>query len=257
MRQAQYSPVLSYSISVRMCRRQHLRIVVMWVHQTNLCTCLDVLHVNQILFVHQTHQSTNIHKRLTWNGMFRHIMRRTTAWRVQLTLYRTINEQYYSPYPVNQPWCKSNLLLFTAPTGAHTHLCLCWGNSNTCLRDFFLLIHRSEFSNRALFTLDCWGISSIFFSPDETQQRKTKAYSFFSPDQTSFLKKKIIIATLIIKPTTASLIRRTHSKVNHLHRCVRTKLIFEGQGSSPFDMISRIMIDNNVDYAIEKETKDD
>jgi len=33
--------------------------------------------------------------------------------------------------------------------------------------------------------------------------------------------------------------------------------IFDGQGRSHFDMISTIMIDNNVDYAIEKETKDD
>jgi hypothetical protein len=38
---------------------------------------------------------------------------------------------------------------------------------------------------------------------------------------------------------------------------VYTKPIFDGQGRSHFNMISIIMIDNNVDYAIEKETKDD
>ena len=60
--------------------------------------------------------------------------------------------------------------------------------------------------------------------------------------------------------TSASLISHcnflTHCKVNHLHHCVYTKLIFTDLGWSHFDMILIIIIDNIVDYAIENETKD-
>jgi hypothetical protein len=124
MRQAQYSTVLSYSISVRMWRRRHLLIVVMWVHQTNLCTCLSVIHANQILCSSNS-SFDKYPKGIELNCMFRYIMRRTTAWRVQLTLYRSIGRlarvvrqrTILLSSSVNQPWCKSNLLLFTA----HTH----------------------------------------------------------------------------------------------------------------------------------------
>jgi hypothetical protein len=123
MRQAQYSTVLSYSISVRMWRRRHLLIVVMWIHQTNLCTCLNVVHVNQILY--STSSSLDKYpKGIELNCVFICFMRRTTACRVQLTLYRSIERlgcvcvvhqrTILLSYSVNQPWCKSNLLLFTA-----------------------------------------------------------------------------------------------------------------------------------------------
>jgi hypothetical protein len=125
MRQAQYSTVLSYSISVRMWRRRHLLIVVMWIHQTNLCTCLNVVHVNQILC--SSSSSLDKYPRgIEWNCMFIYCMRRTTACCVHLTLYRLI-ERLARVVPqrtillscsVNQPWCKSNLLLF--PVRIHT-----------------------------------------------------------------------------------------------------------------------------------------
>jgi len=120
MRQAQYSTVLLYSISVRMWRRRHLFIVVMWIHQTNLCTCLNVVHVNQIL-CSSSSSLDKYPKGIELNCVFICFMRRTTACCVQLTLYRLIERlarvfhqrTILLSYSVNQPWCKSNLLLFT------------------------------------------------------------------------------------------------------------------------------------------------
>jgi len=120
MRQAQYSTVLSYSISVRMWRRRHLLIVVMWVHQTNLCTCLNVVHVNKILC--SSNSSLDKYPRgIKLNCVFICFMRITTACCVQLTLYRSIERlvrvvhqrTILLSFSINQPWCKSNLLLFT------------------------------------------------------------------------------------------------------------------------------------------------
>jgi len=122
MRQEQYSTVLSYSISDRMRRRRHLLIVVMWVHQTNLCTCLNVVHVNQILCSSNS-SFDKYPKGIDFNSMFIYIfMRRTTACCVQLTLYRLIERLVRVDHQrtillsstVNQPWCKSNFLLIAA-----------------------------------------------------------------------------------------------------------------------------------------------
>jgi len=121
MRQAQYSIVFSYSISVRVGRRRHLLIVVMWIHQTNLCTCLYIVRVNQILCSWSS--SLDKYPRGTeLNCMFIYFMRKTTACCVQLTLYRLIERlarvvpqrTILLSYSVNQPWCKSNLLLLAA-----------------------------------------------------------------------------------------------------------------------------------------------
>jgi hypothetical protein len=92
------------------------------------------------------------------------------------------------------------------------------------------------------------------------QQRRRPIIFFSSTDQTSFsfFKKQIIIIIIIVIGQTASLISSaiyllTRSKINHLHHRVCTKLIFDGQGRSHIDMISIIIIDSNVDYAIEKK----
>ena len=142
-----------------MCRQRHLFIVVMRIHQTNLCTCLNVIHVNQIFSMlkrrrrrrDKASQSINIHKesKLACVLIQKNFMRKTTVCCAQLTLIKSID------WPISACCPSTNIIVvvlcqsavmqeqFAIIRRSSTHLCL--RNKRTCLHHSFLLIHSGEF----------------------------------------------------------------------------------------------------------------
>lgn len=124
--------------------------------------------LSDMLIKSSVHHSINIQKEWKFNSM----MRRMNVCCVQLTLYRSIERRLIRvcvvdrwtillSFSVNQPWCKSNLLLFSASL-YHTHTPL-WKKRTHVPLSFLSSYSLKRIFNRTLFTLDCWGISFVVF----------------------------------------------------------------------------------------------